>query len=136
VDCAVNRKYFITRQLSVIIHVEKFVNGNIGPRSHVRHFLTLFKLFQIGEMDQCPLGDELLELVIREEDLINRNVRASNLNNLRKRIVSKFMQLIRSPDHNPEIIRYEKVKFFWIRTVKIQSLPVISYVVVNLDFWN
>ena len=67
-------------------------------------------LFQIGEMDQCPLGDELLELVIREEDLVNRNVRASNLNNLRKRIVSKFLQLIRSPDHNPEIIRYEKVK--------------------------
>ena len=56
------------------------------------------------------MGDELLELVIREEDLVNRNVRASNLNNLRQRIVSKFLQLIRSPDHNPEIIRFEKVR--------------------------
>jgi hypothetical protein len=33
VDYAVNRKYFITRQLSVVIHVEKFVNGNIGHRA-------------------------------------------------------------------------------------------------------
>ena len=62
-------------------------------------------------MDQCPLGDELLSLVIREEDLINRNVRPSNLNNLRKRIGTIFLQLIRSPDHNPEIIRYEKVSY-------------------------
>jgi hypothetical protein len=51
VDYAVNRKYFITRQLSVIIHVEKFVNGNIGPCTYffgwdnLRETLTLSDYF-------------------------------------------------------------------------------------------
>jgi hypothetical protein len=33
VDYAVNRNYFITRQLSVVIDVKKFVVDNIVPRS-------------------------------------------------------------------------------------------------------
>ena len=78
-------------------------------RSLTKQWPSVADVVQVGELDPCPLGDELLSLVFREEELVNRNVRASNLLNLRKRIVTKFLQLIRSPDHNPEIIRYEKV---------------------------
>ena len=67
-------------------------------------------LFKIGELDDCPLADELLTLVEREEEMVKRGVKAPNLAGIRQRILTKFLQLVRSPDHNPEIIRFEKVK--------------------------
>ena len=66
-------------------------------------------LFKIGELDDCPLADELLTLVEREEEMVKRGVKAPNLAGIRQRILTKFLQLVRSPDHNPEITRFEKV---------------------------
>ena len=50
---------------------------------------------------------ELYGLAIREHELISRGVKASNLSGLRQRILTQFLQLIRTPDHNPEITRFE-----------------------------
>ena len=56
------------------------------------------------------MSEELLTLVEREEEMVKRGVKASNLAGIRQRILTKFLQLVRSPDHNPEIARFEKVK--------------------------
>ena len=58
-------------------------------------------------MDPCPLINELYSLAIREEQLIRRGVRATYLTGLRLRIITTYLQLIRTPDHNPEITRFE-----------------------------
>ena len=55
------------------------------------------------------MSDELLTLVEREEEMVKRGVKAANLAGIRQRILTKFLQLVRSPDHNPEISRFEKV---------------------------
>ena len=60
--------------------------------------------------DRIPLRDgrdgrELLELVARELNLIERGVRHSNLSGLRTRVSSALFRLIRTPDFNPEIQR-------------------------------
>ena len=55
------------------------------------------------------MSDELLTLVEREEEMVKRGVKASNLAGIRQRILTKFLQLVRSPEHNPEISRFEKV---------------------------
>ena len=71
--------------------------------------MVIYLTFQIGELDDCPLADELLTLVEREEEMVKRGVKAPNLVGIRQRILTKFLQLVRSPDHNPEIARFEKV---------------------------
>lgn len=50
-------------------------------------------------------GRELLELVDRELNLMERGVRHSNLAGLRARVSSALFRLIRTPDFNPEIKR-------------------------------
>ncbi len=57
----------------------------------------------------AALVRELLNLAAREADLMGRDVRPRNLSGLRCRIASVFLRIIRSPDVNPEIARYEKV---------------------------
>ena len=58
-------------------------------------------------LEGCPLISELSGLVDREFELIARGVKALNLSGLRQRILTRYMQLIRSPVHNPEITRFE-----------------------------
>ena len=41
--------------------------------------------------------------------MIKRGVKPHNLVGIRQRILTKFLQIVRSPEHNPEIARYEKV---------------------------
>ena len=63
--------------------------------------------FQLHRLESCSLLNEINDLVRREEALIDRGVRACNLIGLRQRILTRYMQLIRSPVHNPEITRFE-----------------------------
>ena len=58
-------------------------------------------------MEPCPLITELYSLALREEQLIRRGVRATYLTGLRLRIITTYLQLIRTPEHNPEITRFE-----------------------------
>ena len=51
--------------------------------------------------------NEIMDLVKREEQLVERGVRSANLTGLRQRILTRYMQLIRAPAHNPEITRFE-----------------------------
>ncbi|XP_072003117.1 IQ motif and ubiquitin-like domain-containing protein [Engystomops pustulosus] len=57
----------------------------------------------------CKLTLEIVELIDREADLLMRGVQDCNLDGLRKRISTLFLQYIKTPTFNPEIARLLKV---------------------------
>ena len=57
----------------------------------------------------CKLTQEIIELIDREADLLMRGVRDGNLEGLRKRISTLFLQYIKTPTFNPEAARLLKV---------------------------
>ena len=69
----------------------------------IKRFLNYFQ-----EHD-CKLTQEILELIDREAELLMRGVKESNLEGLRKRISTLFLQYIKTPTFNPEAARLLKV---------------------------
>ncbi|CAH2278169.1 IQ and ubiquitin-like domain-containing [Pelobates cultripes] len=57
----------------------------------------------------CKLTQEIVELIDREADLLMRGVQDSNLDGLRRRISTLFLQYIKVPTFNPEVARLLKV---------------------------
>ncbi|RMZ94353.1 IQ and ubiquitin-like domain-containing, partial [Brachionus plicatilis] len=57
----------------------------------------------------CKLTQEIIALIDREADLLMRGIKEENLVGLRKRIVSLFLQYIKSPQFNPAAARHLKV---------------------------
>ncbi|EDO49624.1 predicted protein, partial [Nematostella vectensis] len=57
----------------------------------------------------CKLTHEIIELIDREADLLMRGVKESNLEGLRKRISTLFLQYCKTPLFNPEAARLIKV---------------------------
>ncbi|XP_060080948.1 IQ and ubiquitin-like domain-containing protein [Ylistrum balloti] len=57
----------------------------------------------------CKLTQEVIELIDREADLLMRGVKESNLDGLRKRISTLFLQYIKTPTFNPEAAKLLKV---------------------------
>eukprot|EP01029_Cantina_marsupialis_P019564 TRINITY_DN4545_c0_g3_i1.p1 TRINITY_DN4545_c0_g3~~TRINITY_DN4545_c0_g3_i1.p1 ORF type:complete len:489 (-),score=146.91 TRINITY_DN4545_c0_g3_i1:139-1605(-) len=62
----------------------------------------------VKEFD-CPLTREIEELIDREADLLNRGRGEKSLEGLRKRILDAFLQFIRTPEFNPEAVRFQLV---------------------------
>ncbi|KFQ34115.1 IQ and ubiquitin-like domain-containing protein, partial [Mesitornis unicolor] len=58
---------------------------------------------------ECKLTQEIVELIDREVDLMSRDMKECNLEGLRKRICTLFLQYIKTPKFNPEIARILKV---------------------------
>ncbi|KAJ6654104.1 hypothetical protein lerEdw1_007468 [Lerista edwardsae] len=58
---------------------------------------------------ECKLTHEIMELIDREADLMMRGVKECNLEGLRKRICTLFLQYIKTPFFNPEVARLLKV---------------------------
>eukprot|EP00057_Strongylocentrotus_purpuratus_P004505 XP_003728839.1 PREDICTED: IQ and ubiquitin-like domain-containing protein isoform X1 [Strongylocentrotus purpuratus] len=57
----------------------------------------------------CKLTQEIIQLIDREADLLMRGVRESNLEGLRKRIATLFLQYVKTPTFNAEAARLLKV---------------------------
>merc|ERR1739838_1156845 len=57
----------------------------------------------------CKLTREIIELIDREADLIMRGVSNTNLEGLRQRIATLFLEYCKNPMFNPEIARHLKV---------------------------
>ncbi|XP_070559447.1 IQ motif and ubiquitin-like domain-containing protein [Ptychodera flava] len=57
----------------------------------------------------CKLTQDIIELIDREADLLMRGVQESNLEGLRKRISTLFLQYIKTPTFNAEAARLLKV---------------------------
>jgi len=73
-------------------------------------FLFLCVFFQEHE---CKLTKEIVELIDMEVDLMSREVKECNLEGLRKRICTLFLQYIKTPKFNPEVARILKVLFLF-----------------------
>ncbi|XP_071659468.1 IQ motif and ubiquitin-like domain-containing protein [Patagioenas fasciata] len=58
---------------------------------------------------ECKLTQEILELIDREVDLMSREVKECNLEGLRKRICTLFLQYVKTPKFNPEVAKILKV---------------------------
>ncbi|XP_038060891.1 IQ and ubiquitin-like domain-containing protein [Patiria miniata] len=57
----------------------------------------------------CKLTQEIIELIDREADLLMRGVKETNLEGLRKRIATLFLQYVKTPTFNAEAARLLKV---------------------------
>ena len=57
----------------------------------------------------CKLSQEIVDLIDREADLLMRGVKEDNLEGLRKRISTLFLQYCKTPAFNPEAARLIKV---------------------------
>ncbi|NXJ23057.1 IQUB protein, partial [Dicrurus megarhynchus] len=58
---------------------------------------------------ECKLTQEIVALIDREVDLMSREVKECNLEGLRKRICTLFLQYIKIPEFNPEVAGWLKV---------------------------
>ncbi|NXB10091.1 IQUB protein, partial [Cnemophilus loriae] len=58
---------------------------------------------------ECKLTQEIVALIDREVDLMSREVKECNLEGLRKRICTLFLQYIKIPEVNPEVAGLLKV---------------------------
>lgn len=61
----------------------------------------------VGKM--IDLMDEILELIQREADLLNRGRPEKSLGGLRLRLANLFLQFIEIPDNNPDAAEYQKI---------------------------
>jgi len=58
---------------------------------------------------KCQLTDEIIKLCRREQDLLDRGLHEDNMDGLRQRISTLFMQYCKEPVFNPEAVRIAKV---------------------------
>ncbi|NWR64767.1 IQUB protein, partial [Bucorvus abyssinicus] len=70
---------------------------------------VLLTLRRTVKEHECKLTLEIVELIDREVDLMSREVKEYNLEGLRKRICTLFLQYIKTPKFNPEVARILKV---------------------------
>jgi len=62
----------------------------------------------VKEFD-CNLTRDVVELIDREADMLNRGRSETSLVGLRKRLANLFLQFIETPEFNPESARFQKV---------------------------
>ena len=58
---------------------------------------------------QLALAHEIVDLIDREVDLLNRRRGEKTLEGLRKRVANLFLQFIETPEFNPEAARFSAV---------------------------
>lgn len=56
----------------------------------------------------CALTRDIVELVDREADLLNRGRKDASLDNLRLRVANLFLQFCETPEFNPEAINFQR----------------------------
>lgn len=79
----------------------------------VTQFSFLFLLFFFPQEHECKLTEEIVALIDREVDLMSREVKECNLEGLRKRICTLFLQYIKIPEFNPRVAGLLKVLFLF-----------------------
>ncbi|XP_077600274.1 IQ motif and ubiquitin-like domain-containing protein [Stigmatopora nigra] len=81
----------------------------MSPINHEERLSILRCLKETVEVYPCQLTQDIVELINREEDLMKRQVKELNLEGLRKRMSTLFLQFIRTPGFNPEVAKHLKV---------------------------
>ncbi|EAS01129.2 IQ and ubiquitin-like domain protein (macronuclear) [Tetrahymena thermophila SB210] len=59
----------------------------------------------------CNLTREIVELIDREADMLNRGRPEASLEGLRQRLCNLFLQFIETPEFNPEAARFQKIPY-------------------------
>ena len=62
----------------------------------------------VTEFD-CPLTRDVVQLIDREADMLNRGRTEKSLAGLRKRLQNLFLHFLMTPEFNPESSRFQKV---------------------------
>jgi hypothetical protein len=75
----------------------------------------------VKEFD-CRLTREIVDLIDREADLLNRGRKEVHLEGLRKRLANLFLQFVETPEFNPEALRFVKVPLENTRRDHVQLL--------------
>jgi len=70
--------------------------------------VLLHTKWTVKEFD-CNLTREIVDLIDREADMLNRGRGETSLEGLRKRLANLFLQFIETPEFNPEAARFQKV---------------------------
>jgi len=70
--------------------------------------VLLHTKWTVKEFD-CNLSREIVDLIDREADMLNRGRPEGSLDGLRKRLANLFLQFIETPEFNPEAARFQKV---------------------------
>jgi hypothetical protein len=76
----------------------------------------------VKEFD-CNLTRDIVELIDREADMLNRGRSESSLTGLRKRLANLFLQFIETPEFNPESARFQKVPQELILRPNVRPIP-------------
>lgn len=79
---------------------------NVSPDKRIENLLILKQT--VTQFD-CPLTRDLITLIDREADLLNRGRSDDSLVGLRKRIETLFLQFCKTPEFNPEAASLQKV---------------------------
>lgn len=70
-----------------------------------------------------------MDLTDREADLLMRGVKESNLEGLRKRIVTLFLQFIKNPTFNPQVSKLLRVctavAYCWLRLSSYYKFKIV-----------
>ncbi|XP_042671971.1 IQ and ubiquitin-like domain-containing protein [Centrocercus urophasianus] len=90
-----------------LLEIYRSVSMNDIPKDERRD--VLLTLRGTVKEHKCELTQEIVELIDREVDLMSREVKECNLEGLRKRICTLFLQYIKIPKFNPEVARILKV---------------------------
>ncbi len=70
--------------------------------------ILLHVKWTVNEFD-CSLTREVVDLIDREADMLNRGRPEKSLEGLRKRLCNLFLQFIETVEFNPEAARFQKV---------------------------
>ncbi|KAF5907521.1 IQ and ubiquitin-like domain-containing protein isoform X1, partial [Clarias magur] len=81
----------------------------LGYLSKEERLDVLLTLKHTVKEHDCKLTRDIVELIDREADLLMRSVRESNLEGLRKRIATLFLQYIKTPTFNPQVSKVLRV---------------------------
>lgn len=58
----------------------------------------------------CNLTRDIVDLIDREADMLNRGRSEESLEGLRKRLANLFLQFVHTPEFNPEAARFQQVR--------------------------
>jgi hypothetical protein len=75
----------------------------------------------VKEFD-CQLTREIVELIDREADLLNRGRPSKTLDGLRTRISNLFLQFIENPEFNPEAAKFMKVPIKYMKKPQLEPI--------------
>ncbi|KAM6384160.1 IQ motif and ubiquitin-like domain-containing protein isoform 4-T7 [Alca torda] len=89
-----------------LLEIYRSISMNDVPKDE--RIDVLLTLRRTVKEHECKLTQEIVELIDREVDLMSRQVKECNLEGLRKRICTLFLQYIKTPKFNPEVARILK----------------------------